>query len=161
MRCHTAMEGPDSGLLFLDAEDRVIFCNSRYRQVYEIQPTLPLQGLRFSEVVRWGFEHHADELFGRTVDAAVAERRALHRVQIEPWEIHLRKLQRWVLASDRPTLDGGVVCLRTDITALKTTEAALQAHTELLELAISSSSAGLCHWQRSTGELRLTPGFLA
>ena len=86
---------------------------------------------------------------------------ALHRVQTEPWEIHLSKLQRWVLASARPTLDGGVVCLRTDITALKTTEAALQTHRQLLELAISSSSAGLCHWERATGELQLTPGFLA
>ena len=158
---HTAMEGLDSGLLFLDAEDRVIFCNSRYRQMYDIPPSLPLQGLQFSEVVRWGFEHHADELFGRTLDAAVAERMALHRVKTEPWEIHLRKLQRWVLASDRPTLDGGVVCLRTDITALKTTEAGLQEHTELLDLAIFSSSAGLCHWERSTGELQLTPVFLA
>ena len=158
---HTAMEGLDSGLLFLDAEDRVIFCNSRYRQMYDIPLDLPLQGWRFSEVVRWGFEHHADELFGRTLDAAVAERMALHRVKTEPWEIHLRKLQRWVLASDRPTLDGGVVCLRTDITHLKTTEAALQEHTELLELALSSSSAGLCHWERSTGELQLTPVFLA
>ena len=63
---HTALAGLDSGLLFLDAEDRVIFYNARYRQMYDIPPDLPLQGLRFSEVVRWGFEHHAEELFGRT-----------------------------------------------------------------------------------------------
>ena len=151
-----SIESLDSGLLRLDAEDRVVFCNSRYREMYEHPPEQVLVGMRFRDVVRWGFEQHLGELRGRTVDEAVEQRMALHRHEAATREIHLQSAGRWVLASDRPTKDGGVVSLRTEITAQKLMEAALTDRTELLELAMQGSEAGLWDWQADGPSFRLS-----
>lgn len=154
-----SIESLDSGLLRLDAEDRVVFCNSSYRALYGYAPDEPLEGLAFRDLVRIGFERHGKELQGRSLDEAVAQRMASHRRRSGAWEIQLAAIGRWVLASDRPTRDGGVVSLRTDITAQKLLEVTLKDRTELLELAMRGSEAGLWDWEAEGDTLSLSERF--
>ena len=155
-RLQAAIETLDSGLLCLDAEDRVLFCNERYRELYGFRPDEAMAGMPFRELVRLGFSRYPGELEGRSIEQAVEERMRTHRHQLGVREIELRLNRRWVLANDRLMPDGGLVCLRTDITRLKAAEASLHERGELLEMAMRGSEAGLWHWEPVGDELHLS-----
>ena len=155
-RLQAALETLDAGLLCLDAEDRVLFCNLRYRELYGFRHDEAMAGMPFRELVRTGFLRYPGELAGRTVEEAVEERMRVHRHQLGVREIELRLNRRWVLANDSLMPDGSLVCLRTDITRLKAAEESLRERGELLDLAMRASEAGLWHWERTGDVLHLS-----
>lgn len=116
-------EGVDSiaeGFALYDAEDRLVYCNPRYRQIYADSADLMVPGRTFAEIIRMGAERgQYPEAEGR-VEEWVAERLRRH-YSLEPVEQQVSG-GRWLQIIERRTRSGGIVGVRVDITALKQAE---------------------------------------
>jgi PAS domain S-box-containing protein len=117
-----AIESISEGFVFYDAEDRLVLCNSCYRELlYAGRETDLTPGMTFESIVRRSAERgYVKDAEGR-VEEWVAERLAMHRNPSEP-QIQQRSDGRWVMVSERRTEDGGAVAVYSDITQLKQRE---------------------------------------
>ena len=124
-----AIECIPDGFALYDAADRLVICNDRYRDVYPKHADILTPGSRFEDMLRIGVERgeFADAI-GRE-EEWIQERLAQHRTPTGPIEQRLSD-GRWLRVEEKRTRDGGIVGLRTDITALKKAEAELQESEE-------------------------------
>jgi diguanylate cyclase (GGDEF)-like protein len=129
-----AIDAMSDGFAMWDAEDRLLTCNQRYHELYARGAHLLTPGARFEDVVRAGVSLGLYADVGADVEAFVAAMVAHHRQATGAMERQLAD-GRWVLMKERRTPDGGIVGIRTDITALKTTLA------ELAEANIRANAA--------------------
>jgi PAS domain S-box-containing protein len=121
-RLAEAIESISEGFVCYDAEDRLIICNSCYRDL--LYPGLDVEltaGTTFESIVRRAAERgYIKDAEGR-VDEWVAERLRQHRNPGEP-QVQRRRDGRWIMVSERRTDDGGTVAVYSDITELKQRE---------------------------------------
>jgi len=135
-----AIDALDEAFVLYDPQDRLVFCNDKYKATYAISADVIVPGASFEHIIRTGAERgqYADAV-GR-VDAWVAERMAAHLDGNITIDQHLEN-GRWVRILERRTSDGYSVGFRVDITALKqATEAA-----EAANLAKSRFLATMSH----------------
>jgi PAS domain S-box-containing protein len=139
-RLTEAIESISEGFACYDAEDRLVVCNSCYRE--RLYPGLEVDlatGTTFESIVRRAAERgYIKDAEGR-VEEWVAERLRQHR---DPGEPHMQRRGngRWVMISERRTEDGGTVAVYEDITELKQREEDLTEKSALLE-ALSTKLA--------------------
>ena len=121
-RLSEAIESISEGFVCYDGEDRLVICNSCYRDL--LYPGLDIDltvGTTFESIVRRAAERgYVTDALGR-VDEWVAERMRQHRNPGEP-QVQRRADGRWVMVSERRTEDGGTVAVYSDITELKQRE---------------------------------------
>ncbi len=115
-----AIESLDSGLVMYDADERLVICNRRYREMCPSEAGLMTPGVSLEEVVRGSLCEGPPPAEGESLEEVVAGRLDLHRNRRGNHEQELG--DRWFRIGDFATADGGVVSLRTDITELKRTE---------------------------------------
>ena len=141
-----AIESLTEAFALYDADDRQVVCNQKYREIYPLTAHLLIPGVTFEEQIR------ASAWAGELVDAVgreeewVAERLETHQ---NPTGAHEQALSdgRWLRISERRTKEGGIVGVRTDITALKKIEQALrQSEARFRDFAESASD-----WYWETG----------
>lgn len=151
----SALDSLEEGFLLLDAEDRIVFCNRRYRELYAISADLITSGRPFAEFIQLGAERgqYANAI-GR-VDEWVAERLRLH-AELAPIEQRLAD-GRWIRIVERRTADGGAVGLRIDITDIKQAEE-LRRQLAIREEVIAAQAALLA--ELSTPLLEVAPRVL-
>jgi len=139
-RLSEAIESISEGFVCYDGEDRLVICNSCYRDL--LYPGLDIDltvGTAFESIVRRAAEHgYVTDALGR-VDEWVAERMRQHRNPGEP-QVQRRTDGRWVMVSERRTEDGGTVAVYSDITELKQREQDLTEKSAALS-ALSSKLA--------------------
>ena len=139
-RLSEAIESISEGFVCYDGEDRLVICNSCYRDL--LYPGLDVDltvGTTFESIVRRAAEHgYVTDALGR-VDEWVAERMRQHRNPGEP-QVQRRTDGRWVMVSERRTEDGGTVAVYSDITELKQREQDLTEKSAALS-ALSSKLA--------------------
>lgn len=129
-----AIETMPEGFVFYDAADRLILCNSRYREVYPESADLFVPGVPFEVVLRTGIARgQYPQAIGREEDW-LATRLAAHR------QVHVNFEQevangRWLQVIERRTRDGGTVGVRIDITEQKQRELELLRAKEAAEAA--------------------------
>jgi PAS domain S-box-containing protein len=121
-----AVDTIDEGFVIYDDEDRLIFCNEKYRKIYAASADLLVQGNRFEDIVRSGAERgQYSQAIGR-VDEWVRERVAAHQsgntTLLQPLEDG-----RWLKILERKTPDGYIVGFRIDITELMQTKEAAES----------------------------------
>jgi PAS domain S-box-containing protein len=123
----SAMEAVDEGFVLYDADDRLVFCNERYRQLYASVAHLMVPGVSFETLIRQGAQHgHYADAIGR-VDAWVDERMAAH-LGGNSTLIQKHDNGRTLRIVERKMDDGHIVGFRIDITELvQATEAAQAA----------------------------------
>lgn len=111
----SAIETLPDGFVLYDADDRLVICNERYRDIYEKTAPAIVEGARFEDILRYGLEHgeYAD-VEGRE-EEWLAKRLAAHRSLEGGVDQHLAN-GRWIRIVERRTPDGGMVGLRIDIT---------------------------------------------
>ena len=127
-----AVESFTDGFALYDADDRLVICNSRYWEIYDISADLLVPGVKFEDHVR------ASAYRGQIADAIgreeewVRERVEQHQ---EPQGTYLQKLGngRWLEIREQKTRDGGIVGVRTDITERKNAEDALRLFRALID----------------------------
>ena len=134
-----AIESIRDAFGLFDADDRLILCNRRYAQTFTVFNSFEdIKGMSFEQLVRASVAKGEviEPDFNNDVNAWVLERIRRHR---QPGG-SLRQIQMgdgtWLQVSERPTSKGGIVGVRTDITALKNAleqaEAANEAKTRFL-----------------------------
>ncbi len=152
-----AIEAMPDGFVMWDAEDRLVTCNSRFRELYAASAEFLVAGTPFAEVLRGGALRGQYPQCGPDVDAFVRELLEWRRTDSPALE-RLLPDGRWLLVSERPTPDGGHVGIRTDITPIKRAMADLASATTRAEeasaeaqiqgarfhAALDNMSQGLC-----------------
>jgi signal transduction histidine kinase/DNA-binding response OmpR family regulator len=113
-----ALESMSDGFVMFDADDRLIACNSRYKDFYKISGPFIVPGALFDNIMREGALRGQYPQAQGDIEKFVLESKAFHRGNHPPME-RLLPDGRWVLITERRTPDGGVVGIRTDITPLK------------------------------------------
>ena len=129
-----AIESISEGFALFDREDRYVLTNSNYFNLYPGIADLCVPGTTFETVLRANVERNLHEFGPEGGDAWMRRLLEWHRASGEPMEQQLKD-GRWVRAIERCTNDGGIVGIRTDITAVKQTEFALRQRVADLEEA--------------------------
>ena len=136
-----AIESISEGFVCYDGEDRLVICNSCYRNL--LYPGLDIESdrrhARSRAIIRRAAERgYVKDAEGR-VEEWIAERLRQHRNPGEP-QVQRRGNGRWVMVSERRTEDGGTVAVYSDITELKQREQDLTEKSAALA-ALSSKLA--------------------
>jgi PAS domain S-box-containing protein len=139
-RLAEAIESISEGFACYDGEDRLVICNSCYRNL--LYPGLDIDlsaGTTFESIARRAAERgYVEDAKGR-VEEWIAERLGQHRNPGPP-HVQRRANGRWVMVSERRTDDGGTVAVYSDITELKQREQDLSEKSNALA-ALSSKLA--------------------
>jgi len=122
-----AIETIDEAFVLYDPEDRLVFCNDKYRDLYDTSRDVIVPGARFEDIIRTGAERGQYPAALGRVDEWVAGRLAAHRETNHPLVQQLDN-GRVVRIVERCMPDGHRVGFRVDITDLvRATEAAERA----------------------------------
>ncbi|HEX8663177.1 MAG TPA: PAS-domain containing protein [Beijerinckiaceae bacterium] len=132
-RLADAIESISEGFVFYDSEDRLVLCNSCYRELLHAGHEADVApGMSFETIVRRAVERGSVKDAEGRVEEWVAERLAQHRNPGEP-QVQRRADGRWIMVSERRTEDGGTVAVYSDITELKQREESLSEKSAALE----------------------------
>jgi class 3 adenylate cyclase/HAMP domain-containing protein len=128
-----AIETSSEGFAFYDADERLVICNTRYKDLLYSGLDVSIEpGMTFESIIRSAAENgYILDAEGR-VDEWVTQRLAVHRNPGDP-KIQQRADGRWILISERTTGDGGSVAIYSDITDLKQREQELETKSNALE----------------------------
>ncbi len=137
-----AINAMTDGFAMYDANDRLVLCNQKYKEMYAESAAAMIPGARFESILRYGLERgqYADAI-GRE-EAWLAERMRVHRTGRQSIEQQLAN-GRWLLINERRTEDGGYVGVRTDLTELKKRDEQL-GRMQRLD-AIGKMTGGIAH----------------
>src|SRR5262245_8672522 len=142
-RLGEAIESMSSAFALFDADDRLVLCNNHYRALHGFMGDQVNPGVRFEDVLRRSLAELplADE-GAEEVESWIQRRMALHRAAPSEHLQH-RGDDRWLQVVERPTSDGGVLLVITDVTDAKRREGALEANSQLLQATFDSLNHGL------------------
>jgi len=126
-----AIESISQGFLLFDSDEKLVMANSRYQEFYPHLSGLLTPGRTMQELVeahaRSGQTHEAQEF--------VSDRMNRFRNQSgQSWE-QTQPDGRTMLINEKQTASGGLVSVRTDITALKQAEMLLRNRLAAIEAA--------------------------
>ena len=114
-----AIESISEGFALFDRDDRLVLCNSRYRDLlYPGLADVMAPGTPFETIIRHAAERGLVEEAKGRVEEWVAERLARHR-SASGEEVPHRSGERWIRISERRTTDGGAVAVYADVTDLQ------------------------------------------
>ncbi|MBB3263145.1 signal transduction histidine kinase [Azospirillum sp. OGB3] len=139
-----AIECITEGFVLYDAQDRLVLCNGRYRELFSANTDLITPGASFEEVLRGGVERGVYRVPDGDLEGWVERRIAQHRGAGPPMEMELHD-GRWIRIEEWRTYEGGTVGIRADITDLKAREAELSAARDEAELANQRKSDYVHH----------------
>ncbi|MGY6547644.1 MAG: PAS-domain containing protein [Roseinatronobacter sp.] len=147
-RLSAAIEALEDGFVLFDAQDRLVLCNERYREIYSAFSSSIVAGVSFESLLRAGLDAGAiADAQGREQEW-LAERLDQHRNSSRPIEQQLAD-GRVLRIYETRTADGGRVGLRVDITEqiesrrrVERAEADARSARERLSSAIESLEDG-------------------
>ena len=144
-RLTDAIESISEGFSLYDADDRLVLCNSRYREL--LYPGLSdtiTPGMPFETIVRHAVERGLIRSAEGRSEAWVTERVAQHRSPGRPL-VQQRSDGTWIRINERQTEDGGTVGVYTDITELKQREEELEQARDAAQQATEAKSRFLAN----------------
>ena len=112
-----AIDAIDEAFVLFDPEDRLVFCNEKFRQLYAPVADMLVPGISFESIVRKGAERGQYPKAEGRVDDWVAERVAWHRAGNASL-VSRRADGRSMRIVERRMPDGHTVGFRIDITEL-------------------------------------------
>lgn len=131
-----AIESMSEGLSLFDADDRLVVCNTRYRQIlYPGMHDMVTPGTTYEAIVREAAELGLIKDAEGDVEDWVQRRLERHRNPGAP-HVQQRGDGRWVRVNERRTEDGGLVAVYTDITEDRKQEQELREAKERAERAL-------------------------
>ena len=132
---HEAVEAVPDGFVIYDADDRLVLCNRKYKEIYADSAPFMTAGTSFEEVVRAGLAAGQYPEAAGQEEEWLAERMLRHRHPSDPIQQRLPN-GRWLRIMETRTESGATVGFRVDITELKMREA------QLKELLVTDSLTG-------------------
>ena len=135
-----AFDHLESGVVLYGADDRIVFCNRCFRQIYSEVADLLVPGTLYADLARAFYRRGFERRTKLTEDGYVQARVAKHLDPDEgDYEYQLGD-DVWLLVSDRKTADGGVIGFRLDITARKRAEQKLAESEQRMKSLLEMSS---------------------
>ena len=133
-RLTDAIETISEGFALYDADDKLVVCNRRYKDLFIDHADVIDPGTTFETIVRTAVERGLIEDANRDREAWLARRTTQHRAASSA-HVQRRSDGRWIQVSERKTAAGGVVATYADITELKQRESELAASLDDLRTA--------------------------
>ena len=155
----SAIDSMSDGFVMFDAEDRLVVCNERFKDLYAISAPFIVPGASFEHIIREGAKRGQYPQAGEDLEAFTRETVTWHRGNHPPME-RLLPDGRWLLITERPTPHGGTVGIRTDITALKQAMRELSI-SERRYSALAKAGAIVTWHASSDGSILEAPGWAA
>ena len=135
-----AFEHLESGVVLYGADDRIVFCNRRFREIYSEVADLMVPGTLYADLARAFFQRGFEHRTKLDEDSYVRDRVQKHLDPDEGDYEYLLGDDIWLLVSDRKTADGGVIGFRLDITARKRAEEKLAQSEQRLKSLLEMTS---------------------
>ncbi len=128
-----AIDSMNEVVNYFGADDRLVFCNERYREINSAVPENLVPGVTFEDQMKAIVARDlVPEAQGRE-DEWLRERLERHRSPKGPFEL-LRQDGIWLLIHEQRLPDGGMITLGTDITERKAIEESLRESRDQLRL---------------------------
>jgi signal transduction histidine kinase len=166
-RLSQAIASISEGFALYDADDKLIVCNERYKELFASLSDVMVPGTSFESIARATVERGlVTDAEGRR-ESWLMERLGQHRA---PSGTHIQRRSdgRWVRVSERQTANGGVVAIYADITELKQREQDLEAARDAAAEAsrtmeeayreLKATQANLIHSEKMASLGQLTAG---
>lgn len=135
-----AFEHLESGVVLYGADDRIVFCNRRFREIYGEVADLLVPGTTYASIARTFYRRGFEDRTNLDEESYVKGRVEKHLDPDEGDYEYLLGDDVWLLVSDRKTADGGVIGFRLDITARKQAEEKLAESEQRLQSLLEMSS---------------------
>ncbi|TWC28996.1 PAS domain S-box-containing protein [Pseudomonas sp. SJZ079] len=140
-----AIESISDAFVLFDREQRIVLFNSRFKSLWAGSRARIGSGMRLAEIKR----------LSRSTGLVLEEQRGTRDEHM----LYRLRDGRWVQVSERPTREGGLVILYTDITEVKLNETlrreqALAQKSRLLQRAVDNLSQGMA-MVNAEGQLEL------
>ncbi len=118
-RLRQALESISDGFVLWDADDRLVLCNQRYRDLYAAVADHIRPGVGFADLIlRFAEQGYIPEAIGHEA-AWVAERAQERRERAIDLVERRFADGRWLRICGRRTPEGGIVTVHSDVTELK------------------------------------------
>lgn len=144
IRFRDAIDALPDGFVIFDSEDRLITCNDRYRELYELSREYLQEGRTFEEILRYAFNKGQFCLEeGENIEHRIQQRLAQHDAPDGPTHEEQLASGQWVRIVERPIRGGGSVGFLVDITELKKNQIELALARDKAESANQAKSAFL------------------
>ena len=143
-RLTTAIENISEGLALYDEGNHLVLCNSRFREYLAGAHGVLFPGAALAGILRALEENGTVREPGDALDSWRDLRRHAEKEGEASLEIGLAN-SRWLRITDRPTEDGGIVSIVSDITESKDREETLRAAKELAEQGSRAKSEFLAN----------------
>ena len=132
-----AIESISEGFALYDAGDRLVLCNSRYREIlYPGIAEIVVPGASFESIIRKAAQCGLVENAKGREEDWIAERLIDHR-DLAANLVQRSSPDRWIQVNERRITDGGTVAVYSDITELKQREEKLAEKSVALEVLSS------------------------
>ncbi|SFM47712.1 PAS domain S-box-containing protein [Methylobacterium pseudosasicola] len=141
-----AIESSSDGFALFDAEERLLLCNTHFRQLHPGLMGKIAPGASFSAIARAAAERCIVRDEGVTIEAWLEARLSRYRNPRGP--ILQQQIDgRWIQINERRTRDGGTVAVYTDVTGIMRTEQALLATQGRLTYLLTASPSMICSFE--------------
>ncbi|WP_375461583.1 ATP-binding protein [uncultured Enterovirga sp.] len=155
LRLREAVETLSEAFVLYDAEDRLVLCNSKFRNLHGLPADLARPGTTRRDITAAMLPRVTEKpLAGQHLDLP-----GTRRVETQLPD------GRWVQVNERRTRDGGIVSVETDVSALKRSEAKLRERERRLKGSVRQAETAAQHYaalaERSLEENQAKTEFLA
>ncbi len=143
-RLSTAIENISEGFALYDSHNRLVLCNSRFREYLAGAQRVMFPGAPFHGILQAMAERGLIRAPDDGLEAWLGLRHRAESMGEAAIELHLSS-GRWMRITDRPTGGGGIASIVSDITETKEREETLRAAKELAEQGSRSKSEFLAN----------------
>lgn len=148
-RLHAALEQLPAGFALFDAADRMVMCNGKYREFYDMDPDVVAAHKTFEELLRdavarrvYGGDLAGDTSSSKAVAKGFEARLKAHRSASGQFDARLAD-GRWISIRERPLPDGGIVAVHADVTETKLVSQELERKSDLLQTTLDHMTQGI------------------
>ncbi|MCW8890179.1 MAG: PAS domain S-box protein, partial [Sedimenticola sp.] len=140
-RLHDAMESVPGGVILFDRDDRMIICNSAYKDAVKEIGSILKPGITFRQLNHALAAVGLVDLEGAEIDEWVEKRLTMHKEK-RPFVLKV-KGDRWIEVLEFPTQEQGTLIIRMDITERMRTQRALKSSESRYRTLIEQAADGL------------------
>lgn len=148
-RLHAALEQLPAGFALFDADDRMVMCNGKYREFYDLDPEEVAAHKTFEQLLRdavarcvYGGDLAGDTSSSKAVAKGFEARLKAHRSASGQFDARLAD-GRWIEIRERPLPDGGIVAVHADVTETKLVSQELERKSNLLQTTLDHMTQGI------------------